>query len=102
MLRNSGIKTSLCAWTLGLLIIARYSHAHEMVVAVSTLAMLHKSCLRLQDLQSLFQSLDLSFTASFTLLVCLWLGNAAILDFAVISRTAESSVLVLSLSAESS
>merc|ERR1719247_499367 len=49
--------------------------------AQSAPAALHESSLTLQDLQCLFQALDLCCSARFPLLVSLWLGNTPVFDF---------------------
>merc|ERR1719221_1219603 len=48
------------------------------------LSALDKRRLIFQDGESLLQSVNLSFPACLSLLVCLWLGNAPVLNFTVI------------------
>merc|ERR1740130_2346134 len=57
---------------------------HEALVAVTAPALLYESSLRLEDLQSLFETLDLFFTAGFPLFIALRLGDASIFDLRVV------------------
>merc|ERR1719424_2394663 len=59
----------------------RFEASSELMGAQSTPAALHESSLTLEDLQCFLQALDLCCPARFPLFVCLWLGNAPVLDF---------------------
>merc|ERR1740121_1084289 len=56
----------------------------EVSAQSSFLSTLDESRLVFQDGESLLQPGNLSFPARLSLLVCLWLGNAPVLDFAIV------------------
>merc|ERR1740115_720672 len=62
----------------------RSSEGNEVVLAKAALALLHEGGLRLKNVQSFLQALNLGCAASLALFIGLWLGNAAILDLGIV------------------